>query len=95
MQNGYIESFNGKFRDKCLNEHWFETLSQARSTIASWRQDYNQGLSHGSLGRYRRPVSLHATASAEHRLPAKRSGTPNPDFRLLGMAQGGRSGKHC
>lgn len=34
MQNGYIESFNGKFRDECLNEHWFETLSQARSTLA-------------------------------------------------------------
>jgi hypothetical protein len=31
MQNGYIESFNGKFRDECLNEQWFETLQQARS----------------------------------------------------------------
>lgn len=51
MQNGYIESFNGKFRDECLNEHWFETLSQARSTIASWRQDYNQVRPHSSLGR--------------------------------------------
>ena len=51
MQNGYIESFNGKFRDECLNEHWFETLVQARSTIASWRQDYNQVRPHSSLGR--------------------------------------------
>ena len=42
MQNGYIESFNGKFRDECLNEHWFETLAQARSTIAEWRQDFNE-----------------------------------------------------
>ena len=33
MQNGYIESFNGKFRDECLNEQWFETLHQARSAI--------------------------------------------------------------
>lgn len=33
MQNGYVESFNGKFRDECLNEHWFETLPQARATI--------------------------------------------------------------
>jgi putative transposase len=33
-QNAYIESFNGKFRDECLNEHWFETLSQARQEIA-------------------------------------------------------------
>jgi putative transposase len=41
MQNGYIESFKGKFRDECLNEHWFETLHQARTAIATWRQDYN------------------------------------------------------
>ena len=39
MQNGYIESFNGKFRDECLNEHWFETLHQARTAIGIWRQD--------------------------------------------------------
>lgn len=50
-QNGYIESFNGKFRDECLNEHWFQTLPQARSEIASWRQDYNEVRPHSSLGR--------------------------------------------
>ena len=37
MQNGYIESFNGKFRDECLNEHWFQTLRQARTAISDWR----------------------------------------------------------
>lgn len=51
MQNGYIESFNGKFRDECLNEHWFQTLQQARSEIASWRKDYNEVRPHSSLGR--------------------------------------------
>lgn len=51
MQNGYIESFNGKFRDECLNEHWFQTLMQARSEIATWRQDYNEVRPHSSLGR--------------------------------------------
>ncbi|MCU7374969.1 IS3 family transposase [Paucibacter sp. O1-1] len=51
MQNGYIESFNGKFRDECLNEHWFQTLQQARSEIAHWRQDYNEVRPHSSLGR--------------------------------------------
>ena len=51
MQNGYIESFNGKFRDECLNEHWFETLQQARTEIALWRQDYNEVRPHSSLGR--------------------------------------------
>ena len=51
MQNGYIESFNGKFRDECLNEQWFDNLAQARSVISSWRQDYNEVRPHSSLGR--------------------------------------------
>lgn len=51
MQNGYIESFNGKFRDECLNEHWFETLPQARTIIADWRQDYNEVRPHSSCKR--------------------------------------------
>lgn len=51
MQNGYIESFNGRFRDECLNDHWFQTLHQARSTIATWRRDYNEVRPHGSIGR--------------------------------------------
>ncbi len=51
MQNGYIESFNGKFRDECLNEQWFETLHQARSATAIWRQDYNEVRPHSSCGR--------------------------------------------
>lgn len=51
MQNGYIESFNGKFRDECLNEHWFETLPQARTKISEWRQDYNEVRPHSSCKR--------------------------------------------
>jgi putative transposase len=51
MQNGYIESFNGKFRDECLNEQWFDNLAQARSVISTWRQDYNEVRPHSSLGR--------------------------------------------
>jgi putative transposase len=50
-QNGYIESFNGKFRDECLNEHWFETLPQARVVIQAWVQDYNEVRPHSSIGR--------------------------------------------
>lgn len=50
MQNGYIERFNGKFRDECLNEQWFETLPQARTCIAEWRRDYNEVRPHSSLG---------------------------------------------
>lgn len=49
-QNGYAESFNGKFRDECLNQHWFLNLRDARRKIESWRQDYNQVRPHSSLG---------------------------------------------
>jgi putative transposase len=51
MQNGYIESFNGKFRDECLNEHWFQNLPQARQVISDWCQDYNEVRPHGTIGR--------------------------------------------
>ncbi|MDP1684478.1 MAG: IS3 family transposase [Hydrogenophaga sp.] len=51
MQNGYIESFNGKFRDEHLNECWFQTLHQARTAVAIWRTDYNEVRPHSSLGR--------------------------------------------
>lgn len=51
MQNGCIESFKGKLRDDCLNDHWFETLTQARSDIAIRHQDYNEARPHSSLGR--------------------------------------------
>ena len=51
MQNGYIESFNGKFRDECLDEHWFQNLHQARVTLSTWRQDYNEVRPHSSCQR--------------------------------------------
>jgi len=49
VQNAYVESFNGKFRDECLNEHWFMTLEEAREEIELWRQDYNEFRPHSSL----------------------------------------------
>ena len=50
QQNAYIESFNGKFRDECLNEHWFLSMRHARQLIAAWRQEYNDERPHSSLG---------------------------------------------
>jgi putative transposase len=70
MQNGYIESFNGKFRDECLNEHWFETLPQARSEIALWRQDYNEVRPHSSLGRIPPAEFAHRHRNKNQRSPA-------------------------
>lgn len=49
MQNGFVESFNGRLRDECLNEHLFPTLHQARHLIAAWRDDYNHQRPHTSL----------------------------------------------
>lgn len=40
IENVYIESFNGKFRDECLNEHWFLIMAHARRTIEEWRMEY-------------------------------------------------------
>jgi putative transposase len=49
VDNAYIESFNGRFRDECLNQHWFMSLSHARIVIAEWRNDYNLQRPHTSL----------------------------------------------
>lgn len=49
--NGYIESFNDKFRDECPNEHWFQTLHRARAAINDWRRDYNGVRPRSSIGR--------------------------------------------
>jgi len=48
-ENAYIESFNGKFRDECLNEHWFVTMAHARRIIEAWRIEYNTERTHSSL----------------------------------------------
>jgi putative transposase len=50
VENCYVESFNGKFRDECLNDHWFIGLDDARTKIEDWRRDYNEVRPHSSLG---------------------------------------------
>jgi putative transposase len=49
VQNAYIESFNGKFRDECLNENWFVGLGDAQQTIEAWRVDYETARPHSGL----------------------------------------------
>jgi putative transposase len=48
--NAFIESFNGRLRQECLNQNWFLSLADARETIENWRQDYNEYRPHSSLG---------------------------------------------
>ncbi len=50
MQNGFIESFKGRFRDEFLNEVMFSTLAKARAQIATWKEDYNRHRPHSALG---------------------------------------------
>ncbi len=63
VQNAFIESFNGKMRDECLNEHWFLSLGEARETIETWRRDYNEVRPHTSLGN-RTPQEFTACGAA-------------------------------
>jgi len=75
MENGYIESFHGKFREECLNEHWFLTLDDARETIESLRIDYHQVRPHSSLG-YRTPEEFatgYANVESKKRFPHSHS----------------------
>ena len=49
IENAFAESFNGKFRDECLNEHWFASVAEARTLIEAWRVDYNTVRPHSAL----------------------------------------------
>jgi len=66
MQNGHVESFNGRLRDECLNANWFTTLTDARQKIEAWRQDYNEQRPHSSLG-YRTPREFAAIQESRGR----------------------------
>jgi putative transposase len=68
VQNAFIESFNGKFRDECLNQNWHTSLEDARRTIEAWRVDYNTVRPHSSLG-YRTPEEYAAAVAARPASP--------------------------
>jgi len=70
-QNAYIESFNGRLRDECLNEHWFTSLSHAKVVIEAWRREHNEERPKKSLGGL--------TPSAYARQLAAKSATLTPD----------------
>jgi hypothetical protein len=64
MQNGFVESFNGRFRDELLNETMFRDLAHARSTIRAWAADYNEERPHSALG-YQTPRRSPRTCSPQ------------------------------
>jgi hypothetical protein len=78
MENGYVESFNGRFRDECLNENWFSNLADAREKIARWKQDYNEERPHSSL-QYRTPVEFAAQSAVSFYTAGVGQGVSNAD----------------
>jgi putative transposase len=75
MQNGNVESFNGRLRDECLNANWFHNLYDARRKISLWRLDYNAARPHSSLD-YRTPDEF---ASQWQRPSSSVEGIPQPE----------------
>jgi len=64
QQNGFIESFNARLRDECLNETLFSSLAHAREVLAAWRHDYNHHRPHSSLGNMT-PAQMAAKSNGE------------------------------
>jgi len=76
--NAKIESFNGRFRQECLNQHWFLSLEDARTKIEAWRTDYNESRPHSALG-WQTPAEFARQARHSVELVP----TPNTDFSTL------------
>ncbi len=73
VENAFIESFNDRMRDECLNDNWFTSLGEARETIEAWTRDYNEVRPHTSLGN-RTPQEFTGAGAA---LPPSRPGEKN------------------
>ena len=80
--NAFIESFNGRFRDECLNQHWFLTLKDVQAKIESWRIDYNTVRPHSALAGMS-PEQYYRRYLKESKLP------------LASVGSGGVSGGNC
>lgn len=74
MQNGYVESFNGRMRDELLNETLFLSLDHARAEIAAWVEDYNGERPHSALG-YETPAAFAAELQKQWPAPLRPAGS--------------------
>ncbi len=75
VQNAFVESLNGRFRDECLNLHWFRSLRHAREEIERWRHHYNTERPHSALG-YRTPMEVLTNTAAAALEPLAGSALP-------------------
>lgn len=85
IENAYVESFNGKFRDECLNEHWFVSLADAQQQIEAWRVDYNTVRPHSALAD-QTPHQFAVSQEGARRLaPARLQEDPKPEALSLSV----------
>ncbi len=85
VENCFVESFNGKFRDECLNVHWFLSLRDARHHIEVWRVDYNYVRPHSTLGY--EPPSLVARGAGLRPVNPASAPLPPPTQRQRNRSQ--------
>jgi putative transposase len=88
IENAYIESFNARFRDECLNENWFTELADARQKIEDWRQDYNQQRPHSALD-YRTPEEFAKLTSSSYGKDGGKAALENAARFPLSHSSGG------
>ena len=94
MRNASIESFNGRFREECLDQSWFTSLTEARRVIEAWRVDYNEQRPHTSL-RMRTPAAFAAArpfAKPRRLRPAPDAASPDVVAALTAPVLSGGSG---
>lgn len=91
VENAYIESFNGRFRDECLNEHRFVSMRHAKRLIEEWRIEYNTERPHSSLG-YLTPVQFARAHHAKQQFLTLDSNCRHPNHTLFYRSRGRLSG---
>jgi putative transposase len=85
IENAYVESFNGKFRDECLNEHWFISLADAQAQIEAWRIDYNTVRPHSALDDQTPHQFAESTVGARRPRPARLNEDQKPEALSLSV----------
>lgn len=87
-ENAIVESFNGRLRQECLNEHWFLSLADARSKIEAWRTFYNQERPHSALA-WKPPAEFAREHGSQANFPGDKRGRNL--YRLMALLLGGNS----
>lgn len=77
--NALVEAFNSRFRQECLNQHWFLPLEDAKAKLSAWKREYNTERPHSSLG-YRTPVRVSQNQPMKTQSQHKTMQKTNPDF---------------